>query len=212
MPGRVTARETAGNPIRTRGTLSLKEWAVVCEALAGGDQVLLLRKGGVGEKRGFEVAGAEFLLFPSFEHQHGAKVRDEHRQHFEAAAAHRPPEGRLAVRLLARVTGAVSLTEPGREADPEALYARTEDLHVYTPELIRERVTYRPAAPLVAVVLEVRPLETALDLVDERRYAGCRSWVDLPKVDFEALDPVLPEARLTDALDRLREAAPAPVA
>jgi hypothetical protein len=198
--------------MRTRGTLSLKEWAVVCEALAAGDQALLLRKGGVGEKRGFEVAGAEFLLFPSFEHQHGAKVRAEHRPHFEAAAAHRPPLGRLEVRLLARVAGAVSLTEPGREADPDVLYARTEDLHVYTPELVRERIAYRPGAPLVGVVLEVRPLETALDLVDERRYAGCRSWVDLPKVEFAALEPVLPSARLAEALGRLREAAPEPVA
>jgi hypothetical protein len=195
-----------------KGTLSLKEWAVVCEALADGDQVLLLRKGGVGEKRGFEVAGTEFLLFPSFEHQHGAGVRPEHRRHFEAAVRSRPPAGRLHVDLLARVEGAVALTEPGEPADAAGLYARTEDLHVYTPELVAERVAYRPQAPLVGVVLDVRPLRERLDLVDERRYAGCRSWVDLPRVDVEAGEPAVAPARLRAALDRLREIAPAPVA
>ncbi len=195
-----------------KGTLSLKEWAVVCEALADGDQVMLLRKGGLGEKRGFELAGTEFLLFPSFEHQHGAKVRPEHRRHFDAAACSRPPEGRLHVGLLARVAGAVALAEPGEPADAAGLYAGTEDLHVYTPELVAERVAYRPQAPLVGVVLDVRPLRARLDLVDERRYAGCRSWVDLPRVRFEAGVPVVPPARLQTALERLRAIAPAPVA
>jgi len=197
--------------MRAKGTLSLKEWAVVCRALAAGDQVLLLRKGGLGEKRGFEVAGAEFLLFPSFEHQHGAKVRPEHLPHFDAAARTRPPEGRLHVDLLARVAGSVALTLPGAPADPALLFARTEDLHVYTPDLVAERVAYRPQAPLVGVVLEVRPLRERLDLVDERRYAGCRSWVDLPRVELQAGEPVAPRQRLDASLDRLRSIAPAPV-
>jgi hypothetical protein len=195
--------------MRIKGTLALKEWAVVCEALASGDQVLLLRKGGVGEKRGFEVAGTEFLLFPSFEHQHGAKVRPEARAHFRAALRTRPPAGRLHLGLAATVAGSVALTNPGTEADPVAVFERTNDLHVYTPETVRERVDYRPQAPLVGVVLAVRPLRERLDLVDERRYAGCRSWVDLPHVEFDALDPVVGRDRLDAVVKRLRRAAPA---
>jgi hypothetical protein len=30
---------------------ALKEWAVTCEALAAGEQVVIIRKGGIGEKR-----------------------------------------------------------------------------------------------------------------------------------------------------------------
>ena len=43
---------------------ALKEWAVTCEALARGSQVLVLRKGGIGEKR-FELPHARFYLFPT---------------------------------------------------------------------------------------------------------------------------------------------------
>lgn len=196
--------------MKPRGTLSLKEWGVVCEALASGDQVLLLRKGGVGEKRGFEVAGTEFLLFPGFEHQHATKIRPEHLPHFQTAATRRPPEGRLHLSLLARVVEAVPLTVPGTEADSSDLFERTRDLHIYTPELIAERVAYRPQAPLVAVVVDVRPLEEPLDLADERRYAGCRSWVDLPESSYTAGSPTLNVADLRAASARLRELVPAP--
>ena len=197
--------------MRIRGQLSLKEWAVVCEALGAGDQLLLLRKGGLGEKRGFEVAGTEFLLFPSFEHQHGVKVRPEHGGHFEAAAANRPPPGRLRIHLSARVVGSVALTVPGVPADAGEVFEATRDLHVYTPGLVAERVAYRPQAPLVAVVLEVRPLVEELDLVDERRFAGCRSWVDLPEMRFAVGEPALSRTMLDAAVERLAAGAPQPV-
>ena len=49
---------------------ALKEWAVACEALGRGEQVLLLRKGGISEEgREFRIEHPEFLLFPTFEHQ-----------------------------------------------------------------------------------------------------------------------------------------------
>ncbi len=47
---------------------SLKEWAVTIEALDRGEQILLVRKGGIREKE-FKVEHEEFFLYPSFEHQ-----------------------------------------------------------------------------------------------------------------------------------------------
>lgn len=196
--------------VKPKGTLSLKEWAAVCRALDAGDQVLLLRKGGIGERRGFEVVGTEFLLFPTFEHQHGDKIRPEHRRHFEDAMSSRPPEGRLVIEHRARVRAALPLTEPGVHADPEAVFQRTAPFHIYNREHVAERLAYRPQAPLVAVVLEVRRLAAPLDLADERRYAGCRSWVDLPKVTFEAGRPASPASRLEACTEALRHLAPAP--
>ena len=50
--------------------VGLKEWAVVCGALASGRQMVLLRKGGIYEAAGeFEVEHREFLLFPTYLHQ-----------------------------------------------------------------------------------------------------------------------------------------------
>ncbi|HQU41894.1 MAG TPA: DUF1802 family protein, partial [Pirellulales bacterium] len=49
---------------------AFKEWAVVCRALAGGRQSLILRKGGIVEEGGeFRPDHPEFLLFPTFSHQ-----------------------------------------------------------------------------------------------------------------------------------------------
>ena len=46
--------------------IAFKEWAVVCAALASGQQSLILRKGGIHEGRdGFRVAHREFWLFPT---------------------------------------------------------------------------------------------------------------------------------------------------
>lgn len=196
--------------MKPRGTLSLKEWAAACRALDAGDQLVLLRKGGIGERRGFEVVGTEFLLFPTFEHQHAAKIRPEHRGHFDRAMAARPPEGRLVIEHGARVHAALPLTEPGDRRDPEPIFELTAPFHVYTRAHVAERVAYRPQAPLVAVVVEVRRLAAPLDLVDERRYAGCRSWVDLPRVEVDLATPPVAVSRLDACVEALRTLAPAP--
>ncbi len=49
-------------------TPALKEWSAAVHALLDGRQTVLLRKGGIGEKR-FEVAAHEFLLFPTVAHR-----------------------------------------------------------------------------------------------------------------------------------------------
>ena len=57
--------------------LALKEWAVTVQALALGQQVLLLRKGGIHELgKNFRVVGPEFLLYPTYGHQREDLVKD----------------------------------------------------------------------------------------------------------------------------------------
>ncbi|HEX3869165.1 MAG TPA: DUF1802 family protein, partial [Pirellulales bacterium] len=50
--------------------IAFKEWAVVCRALARGQQTVILRKGGIVEEGGkFAPDHSEFLLFPTYLHQ-----------------------------------------------------------------------------------------------------------------------------------------------
>ena len=45
--------------------MALKEWAVTVRALAQGQQILLLRKGGIHESgKDFRVIHPQFLLYP----------------------------------------------------------------------------------------------------------------------------------------------------
>ena len=50
--------------------IALKEWAITVDAMARGDQVLLLRKGGIHEDgKDFRVIHREFLFYPTYLHQ-----------------------------------------------------------------------------------------------------------------------------------------------
>ncbi|MGC1218532.1 MAG: DUF1802 family protein, partial [Phormidesmis sp.] len=51
-------------------TAALKEWSVAVDALAAGETILLLRKGGIKEDNGqFSAQADRAMLFPTFEHQ-----------------------------------------------------------------------------------------------------------------------------------------------
>ncbi|MGV3757322.1 MAG: DUF1802 family protein [Verrucomicrobiota bacterium] len=46
--------------------VAFKEWAIVVDALGRGEQIILLRKGGISEGRGgFQVEHPQFLFWPT---------------------------------------------------------------------------------------------------------------------------------------------------
>ena len=57
--------------------IALKEWAVTVRALAEGEQLLTLRKGGIREEnKHFELEHERFFLYPTFDHQRNDLVRE----------------------------------------------------------------------------------------------------------------------------------------
>jgi hypothetical protein len=59
--------------------IAFKEWAVTVRALAEGEQLLTLRKGGIREEnKHFEVEHERFFLYPTFDHQQNNLVRESH--------------------------------------------------------------------------------------------------------------------------------------
>ena len=60
--------------------IAFKEWAVTVRALAEGEQLITLRKGGIREEnKHFEIEHDRFFLYPTFDHQQGQFVRESHR-------------------------------------------------------------------------------------------------------------------------------------
>src|SRR4028119_281534 len=58
---------------------AFKEWAVTVRALAEGEQLITLRKGGIRESdKHFCVEHERFFLYPTFDHQRGDCVRASH--------------------------------------------------------------------------------------------------------------------------------------
>lgn len=176
-------------------TPALKEWSAAVHALLDGRQTVLLRKGGIGEKR-FALSAQEFLLFPTVAHSHAERVRAEHRDLLEPAAAD-STEDHLVVRAAAKVVAAVEVT------DVDGL-TQIEDLHIWTPESVRaDRLDFRPKHRLTVLVVQAFPLVEPMRLPRISEYGGCTSWVTLPRAsqpagavhDAAALDRVAARVR-----------------
>lgn len=170
-------------PPITATTLALKEWGAVAAALLDGRQTVLLRKGGIHEKR-FAVSpergGANrFVVFPTVAHSHAERVRPEHRALLEAGAADVDDDA-LVVRCGLTLVDAVEVRRP------EAL-AEIAELHIWTEESVRvDRLEFRPKVALAALVVRAVALPEPVVLPRLEDYAGCRSWVDLP-VDWDGV-------------------------
>ncbi len=177
--------------------LALKEWGAVVHALLDGRQQVLLRKGGIGEKR-FELASREFLLFPTVAHSHAGRVRPEHRELLDIAAAD-SAEDHLVVRAAAKVVAALPVDRP------EGLEA-IEDLHIWTAESVRaDRLDFRPKHKLAVLVVSAMPLTEPVRLPRMPEYAGCTSWVRLPLRPVLG-PPVHGEVALSAVAARVRDA------
>ena len=177
-------------------TAALKEWSAVVHALLDGRQRVLLRKGGIGEKR-FEVAAQEFLLFPTVAHSHEERVRPEHRDLLDAAAAD-SDDDHLLLRAAAKVVAALPVNRPDN-------LGAIEDLHIWTAESVRaDRLDFRPKHKLAVLVVSAIPLIEPVRLTRTPEYAGCTSWVQLP-VRPALAAPVHDDAALTDVAARVRD-------
>jgi hypothetical protein len=185
----------------TATTPALKEWSAAVHALLDGRQRVLLRKGGIGEKR-FELAAREFLLFPTVAHSHAERVRAEHQDVLKAAAGD-STDDELVIRAAAKVVAAVPVNRP------EGLRA-IEDLHIWTAESVRaERLDFRPKHKLAVLVVSVIPLAEPVRIVRTPEYAGCKSWVELPvRAPWVSPvpGPVHDEAALAGVAVRVRDA------
>jgi len=151
---------------------ALKEWAVTCEALAAGDQVMILRKGGIGEKR-FELPHPAFFLFPTYAHQRPELVQAEAAARHAAALERREDPDRLPLALWCEIHESFPIR------DPEAL-AAIGDLQILTGDYASERLRWRRTQPLWAVVLRAWRVADPPILEVGPEHGGCVSWVELP--------------------------------
>lgn len=162
---------------------------MVCEALRGGTQSVLLRKGGIIEEtRDFELVERRFLLYPTYEHQDLASVQGSYRESFVRTLESKPPEDLVRIRTWAEVTD-VFLTH-----DLDALLAFSDN-YAWSGDYIRMRMAYKPRKPMNVVVLRVYDLPAPVDIPVAEHFAGCKSWVPLEEpVALDGSEPVLDDA------------------
>jgi hypothetical protein len=174
---------------------AFKEWRVIVEALGGGEQILILRKGGIAEDEGgFAVKAGKFWLFPTHFHEQLAQAKPAAKKFFTHA---QPKTGPIHLRYFAEV---------GRHAflSDWATVARLGAFHLWSEETIRERFNWAQPPGLHAFAVRVHRLVQPAPLEVTPEMSGCKSWVDVP-LDFaaHASEPVLDHATFAKKLEEL---------
>ncbi|MBW4654852.1 MAG: DUF1802 family protein [Kaiparowitsia implicata GSE-PSE-MK54-09C] len=169
---------------------ALKEWAIALEALTQGHTILLLRKGGIREQQGrFEVAHRQVVLYPTYEHQQSRWLKAGYREQVAPVASGWHPE-RLTLSAWAEITHIFQI----REA---ATVAALQPHHIWTDEMVAERLRWKPQQPLYGLLLRTHRLAAPLQIPYRDAYGGCKSWLEVAvpadAVTFEPC-PVLTDA------------------
>ncbi len=180
-------------------SLALKEWAVIVQALAKGKQTLLLRKGGLYERNGrFSTEPTDFFLFPTYVHQMEQGIMKEAAPELQIALAARPSEDQLVMSHYATVTDVHWL-------DSLEQVMALAGLHCWTRETIEKRFNYKkPGLYLFLLRVYTVPRPHILPML--KRYAGCRSWVELgEELNTGGVMPVLTDTVFTEQRQTILE-------
>lgn len=175
--------------------IALKEWASVITALARGEQLVLIRKGGLIEpSRGFELVSSHFLLYPTYEHQTTQFLRQTARPLMDEAIRQRPPADRVRLQMGAVVVDAVQTDDP-------SIVDKLAAVHVYNDAFLQQRLTWQPQQPLVVAVVRAFALPRPMELPMADRYGGCKSWVELEQaIDLQGAGWVLDDRAFAQRL------------
>ena len=165
---------------------ALKEWAVLCDAMARGDIVAMVRKGGIREQRaGFAVRHDRFVLYPTFFHAREDELAPRFRETLTSADATQPSPGVVRLSLVADVAAVWQVS------DLDSLRAIEGD-HGLAWTAVESRFNYRGVPGVQVVAVRVSRLPATVELPEIRRYAGCVSWVELDDdVDVSGASVVL---------------------
>ena len=183
-----------------RPPIAFKEWEVVCAALASGRQSILLRKGGIHEGRqGFSFAHDSFFLFPTRFHSLGDQVSEG-----KVAATPEWQQGdTLRITHYAEVPRAITLTDWGK-------VSALEPLHIYSEQTVRDRFDWETkgmtSGSIHLALVRIWKLAEPWELIYEKSYGGCRSWVNLPDPPPDWKEnalPILSDLAFENAISQL---------
>lgn len=186
------------NPHQFSATAALKEWSLVCEALAQGRQAFILRKGGLLDEDGtFHLEHREFLFLPTWLHQERGLVRPEHQDLFDSVPLQPDGGPKLAYfRHFAKVERVWSL---GEDQD-----AKLQNLqHIWSRQYLDLRFGYKPDKPLLCAAIRLFELESPIRYELRPQDTGCRSWVEWSEPKTFFANPTLPEQEFTEAVKAL---------
>jgi hypothetical protein len=199
--------------------IAFKEWAVTVRALAEGEQLVTLRKGGIREPdKHFSLDHERFFLYPTFDHQRRDLVRESHQPEMRRAleegvwADGEPPAqalgidggisqpDRVRIRAWAEVAASYLIT------DPRCIEA-LRPYYVWTPDYAEKRLAWKRRHPLHVMLLRTYRIPRPVTVKVRDEYLGCRSWLELQRdLPFEGT-PVLSDEEFDRAAEQIESIA-----
>ena len=197
--------------------IAIKEWAVTTRALAEGEQLITLRKGGIREEnKHFQLEHEQFFLYPTFDHQRNDLVRQSHHPELRRALEEGvwaddeptprallqdggiPQPDRVRIRAWAEVTDHWTTDDP-------RIVDGLSPFHVWTPDYAMKRLGWKRRHPLHVMLLRVHRIPRPVTVRVRDEYHGCRSWVEIDRdLPFEGT-PVMADEEFGRAGELVRE-------
>ena len=195
--------------------IAFKEWAVTVRALAEGEQLLTLRKGGIREPdKHFKLDYDRFFLYPTFDHQCSDLVRESHQPELTRAleegvwsdgepSPHSlrrnreiPQPDRVRIRAWAEVAAHYTVTDR-RTVDALSPF------YVWTSDYAEKRLAWKRRHPLHVILLRTYRIPRPVTVKVRDEYGGCRSWLELTRdLPFEGT-PVLSDDEFERASEEI---------
>jgi hypothetical protein len=201
--------------------IAFKEWAVTVRALAEGEQLITLRKGGLRESdKRFRVEHDRFFLYPTFDHQRHDLVRESHIPELSRAleegvwaegeppaealngalngdfAGPIPQPDRVRIRAWAELAGHFTITDP-RCVDALSPF------YVWSTDYAEKRLEWKRRHPLHVLLLRTYRIPRPVTVRVKDEYGGCRSWLELQRdLPFEGT-PVLSDSEFERAAEAI---------
>ena len=179
--------------------MALKEWAVTVEAMAKGDQVLLLRKGGIHEDgKDFRVIHREFLFYPTYLHQKEDLLQPAYQPALRKLLEQPQDNDRITFSYWARAEELLEISEQEKVDN-------LKPHHIWTTAYAQSKLHWKPMLPMSVLLLRIYKLEQPVTVPYLPEYGGCTSWVEvLSDVNLGRMEPVLNDAEFQRCCDDIK--------
>ena len=179
--------------------IALKEWAITVDAMARGDQVLLLRKGGIHEDgKDFRVIHREFLFYPTYLHQKENLIQPAYQPALRRMLEQPQDADKVSFSYWAKAEEVLEISDQKKVDDLEPHY-------IWTTAYAQSKLHWKPMLPLSVLLLRVYHRAQPVTVPYLPEYGGCTSWVEvMSDVNLGKMAPVLDDAEFQRRVDDIK--------
>ncbi len=178
---------------------ALKEWDVTVKTLEKGNNILLLRKGGIKEISGrFKVNHNPVLLYPTYEHQKPHLLKSDYRTFINPVSSSGETE-------IIKISSWANITNIFQVED-FSIIKQLYPYHIWTKNFVEERFNWKQTQPLFVLLLRVFLLGEPVLIPYDSSYGGCRSWIQLNQdISLSKSYPVMTDNNYYQTVEEIRK-------